>query len=140
MPSVETSVWLALKGRVQTLALSPAVPVVYPKENAPAGKHIRVSWLPNTNQRRAVSSSGAHVRPGILQLSLMTMASGPQSTGSADVDMQTAGKIAEHFPADLRMTHGGVTVRVTAAPTVAQAFRDNQYWHTPISVFVETLA
>ncbi|GAA4169097.1 phage tail terminator-like protein [Shinella granuli] len=138
MPSIETSQWMALKARIQSLTLSPALPVVWPKGVAPAsGKYLRADWVLNRVQRRAVSSDGAQIRPGILQLSIFSPISPSEA---AEVDMELAGQIAEHFPTDHRMTFGGVSVRVQRAPSISQAYRTDAYWITPVSVFVETLA
>lgn len=142
--TVETAIWQALNARVQSMSLTPSVPVVFPKQDAPDSRHIIVSWMPNRNQRRAVGSNSAHIRPGILQLSLMS----PIPGQAVEVETEIAGQIAAHFPADLRMSFGGVTVRVTQAPDVATAFRasdvggsnrDGKFWHTPVSVSVQAL-
>ncbi|WP_257317920.1 DUF4128 domain-containing protein [Shinella pollutisoli] len=129
---------MAIKARIQSLTLSPALPVVWPKGSAPtSGKYLTVHWMPNVTQRRAVSSNGAHRRPGILQLTIFS----PLSLNQApEVDTELAGQIAEHFPTDHRMTFGGVSVRVQRAPSISQAYRSDAYWITPVSVFVETLA
>lgn len=37
---------------------------------------------------------------------------------------EVAGKVAAHFPADLKITYGGVTVRVAAVPTVVRSIDD----------------
>ncbi|MFE0015274.1 phage tail terminator-like protein [Mesorhizobium sp. NPDC059054] len=44
-----------------------------------------------------------------------------------------AGKVAAHFPTDLKMTYGGVTVRVTAAPTAAQPMDDDTHVLVPVT-------
>jgi hypothetical protein len=131
--TIETQIWMAVKARIQTLSLSPAVPVVYPKQDVPVSRHIRVSWIPNQNVRRAIGSTDAHTRPSILQLSLYS----PVSLQDApEVDTQIAGSIAAHFLPDLRMEFNDASVRVTAAPFVGSSFRDNEWWQTPVSVFV----
>jgi hypothetical protein len=123
---------MALKSRVGTLSLgSPSVPVVYPKQDAPAGQHIRVAFMPNRVQRPGVGSDSTHVRPGILQLSLMTPVA---DQDASEVDLELAGQIAQHFPADLTLSFAGTQVRVTRAPDVAAAFRDDAWWMTPVSV------
>lgn len=136
MPAaVETAIWMALKGRVETLSLSPSVPVVYPKQDAPAsGKYIEVADLPNRTSRLSLGSADPHRRPGILQLTLNSPVSPKQAF---EVDKQTAALIAAHFPADLKLTHEDVTVHVTKAPDVAQSYRVNAYWLTPVSVYYE---
>src|SRR5690606_3189581 len=118
------------------LSLSPAVPIVYPKQDAPSRRHIRVSFLPHRVQRPGIGSDSTHIRPGILQLSLMSPVADQQAS---EVDLELAGQVAAHFPADHTMEFGGVQVRVTRAPDVAAAFRDEAFWHTPISVSFEAL-
>lgn len=143
MPSIETSIWLALKGRVATLSLSPALAIAYPKEAftppqsaPPAPKplpYLEVRHLPNTNTRRAIGNTDKHRREGILQITLKY----PVALNQPDaVQVEIAGQIAAHFPTGLPMTHGGLAVRVAKAPDVASSFRDgaDPYWQTPVSV------
>jgi hypothetical protein len=59
---------------------------------------------------------------------------------AAEVDMEIAGQVAAHFPADHTMAFGGLQVRVTRAPDIAQAFRDEAHWHTPVSVLWESFS
>ena len=62
--------WLALRARVSSLSLSPALPVAWPDLTfeKPAGGYLRVTWLPNTAQRLFVGSADPSQRPGLLQL------------------------------------------------------------------------
>jgi hypothetical protein len=138
-PSIETSMWMALKGRIASLALTPSIPVVYPKQDAPSsGRYILVAYMPNRVARLMVNSGGSSERPGILQLSVMSPL---PPADVAEVDMEIAGKIAAHFPADLPLEHNGVRVRVTEAPSVAMGFRDDDAarWHTPVTIRFESL-
>lgn len=52
MPSIETSIWLALKARVQALVLSPALAIAWPNEafTKPTGGYLRVMHVPNLNR------------------------------------------------------------------------------------------
>lgn len=136
MLETETKIWMALKGRVEDLVLSPVVPVVYPKEDAPAGRHIRVAHLPNANERLFAKGINPHRRRGILQLTLVS----PINPQAAEVDMQTAALVAAHFPADLPMIFEGLKVRVERAPDIAQSLRDGPDWLTPVSVRWECFA
>lgn len=139
-PSIETAIWLALKGRVGTLVLSPVLQIAWPKEpfNPPqaAGKpapYLEVRHLPNANQRLFIGHDAPHMRRGILQVTLKY----PTALNHAEaVQTQIAGEIAAHFPAGLAMTFGGITAHVERAPDVAQAFRDGSdpYWQTPVSI------
>jgi hypothetical protein len=141
-PRVETAIWFALKGRVQTLPASivpqtsiawPKVPFTKPQGGTPPKPlpYIEVRLLPNRVQRLFIGSAEPHRRPGILQLDFMA-----PTTGLLD-DVQViemAGDIAAHFPADLRLTAHGVTVRIQQAPDVLQGFADGAYWRVPVSI------
>lgn len=142
MPTIETSIWQALKARVQALGLG--LPINWPQtvEAKPqtSGKplpYVECRHLPNATVRRFIGSDDPHERPGILQLTLCWPVSdiGTQD-GETHPDelIQRAGEIAAHFPTDHRMTFEGVTVRVERAPDVAQPFRDDAYWRCPVSV------
>lgn len=137
MPSIETSIWLALKARVQALVLSPALPVAWPNESfdKPAGGYLRVSHVPNLNRRLFLSGSDPHQRLGLLQVDVFM----PHNQSVA-VALEVGGKVAAWFPADLRMTYGDLMVRVTAAPTVAQPMDDDTHLQVPVTVPIETFA
>lgn len=142
MPTLETSAWLSLQGRVATLVLSPALLIAWPKETftPPQGgtppklqPYLEVRHLPNTNTRRAIGNTDAHRRAGILQVTLKY----PVSLNNAEaVQTEIVGKIAAHFPAGLPMAFGGLMLKVEKAPDVASSFRDgtDPYWQTPVSI------
>lgn len=135
-PNIETMIWLALRGRVESLVLSPSLPVLWPGQGAslPAGRCIEVFHLVNRPVRPFLASGDPHERMGILQLSVVSPIS--SSEHYETVVREIAGDIADHFPPDLRMTYGDVTVRVSEAPEVAQSYKDqgrNRYI-TPVSV------
>lgn len=137
MPSIETSIWLTLKARVQALVLSPVLPVAWPNESfsKPAGGYLRVTHVPNLNRRLFLSGSDPHQRLGLLQVDVFM----PRNQNVA-VALEVAGKVAAHFPADLRMAYGDVTVRVQSAPTVAQPIDDDTHLLVPVTVQIETFA
>lgn len=136
MASTEVNIWKALKNRVDTFSATPALTVVYPKETAPAGRHLRVQNLPNRVARFGVPSDGTNQRSGILQISVLSPVT---DKGAAEVDMEIAGQVAAHFSADLLLFFGGVKVRITRPPDVAQAYRDDQHWRTPVSIYYEAM-
>lgn len=137
MPSIETSIWLALKARLQALALSPALPIAWPNESftKPTGGYLRVTHVPNLNRRLFLAGSDPHQRLGLLQVDVFM----PRNQNVA-VALEVAGKVAAHFPADLRLASGNITVRVTAAPTVAQAIDDDTHVLVPVTVQLECFA
>ena len=141
-PTIETAIWLALKGRVGTLLLNPVLQIAWPKEafTPPQGgtpakpqPYLEVRHLPNTNTRRAIGNTDAHRRAGILQITLKY----PVVLNHAEaVQTEIAGKIAAHFPAGLPMVSNGLQLKVEKAPDISQGFRDgtDPYWQTPVSI------
>jgi hypothetical protein len=137
MPSVETSIFQAIKARVDTLPMKATYPIVWATDESyspsPSQPFLRVTWLPNRNQRLLIGSNDAHRRPAILQIDVMG-----QKTSGEDVAREIAGQVAAHFPADLEMHFQGVKVRVTKAPDVGPSFVD-KHIQIPVSVEVEAL-
>ena len=72
MPTIETSIWMALKARVSTLVLSPVLPVSWPNESftPPAAGYLRVTHVPNIANRLFIGSAAANQRLGLLQVSV----------------------------------------------------------------------
>lgn len=137
MPTIETALWLALRARVEALALSPVLPVAWPNEsfNAPLSGYLRVSWIPNLNRRLFIGSNDPHQRLSLLQIDVFA-----QKNQNAAVAIEIAGKVAAHFPTDLRMSAHGVTARVTKAPDTAQPLTDGTHLMVPVTVSIETFA
>lgn len=141
-PTVETAIWMALRTRVASLVLTPALQVAWPKETftPPQGgnpvrpvPYLEVRHLPNANQRLYIGHDEPHRRAGILQLTLKY----PVALNHSEaVQTQIAGQIAAHFPPGLKMKFQELTVHVERAPDVAQSFRDGSdpYWQTPVSI------
>lgn len=129
MPSIEALLHGALMARVESLALSPALPILWGlPADRPAGEHVQVDHLPNRNTRHALDGSSPQDRMGILQLTLFS------PPGAYVWDYQNrAGLIAAHFPLDLPMTQGGVTIRVTGA-SVGQSRPDGAHVLTAVSI------
>lgn len=138
---VEAAIWAALKARVQLLdtAIVPQSQIAWPKVAFTPNltkPYIRVYQLPNQTERVTINA-GKHRRPGILQLSLLV-----PNAGSWDHEqtLGQAGRIAAHFPADLKLFAYGVEVRISKAPSIAQGLADGSFWHTPISINYDCFA
>lgn len=134
----ELAIELALIARVQTLALTPALRIAWPNQPFTAADgetYIEVAHLPNRNQRLFIGSTDPHLRQGILQLTIR----GHQNQNAINLTA-IASAVAAHFPADLRMTSNGVTVRVQRAPDIAPGFKDDPHWVVPVSVSYEAFA
>ena len=135
--SVEQSIETALFGHVRDLEVDGAR-VAWP--NVPFTPvvdetYIRVQHLRNANTRLFVKGSAAHLRQGILQLTV----AGPLD-GGADPVTERAAQIAAQFPADLPLFSGGVKVRVQAAPGVSTPEKVDSSWNVRVDVPYEALA
>ncbi len=137
--TIETSIREAIEARVATLPMAGSYPVVWsdgpsydPSASTP---YIRASFFPNTTRRMFIGSGDPHQRLSLMQLDFMAPKSwtGKQAT-------QVAGQIAEHFAADLRMTFGDVTCRVTAAPHVTAPMAGDVFMQVPVTVGLEAWA
>ena len=137
MASIEESIEAAVFTRAAGLLTLAALPVSWPNVafSPPSnGRYLRVSLLPNVTQRLFINSA-THRRPGILQISVVV----PLNVG-ASAATRIAGQVAEHFPMDLRVTSGGVSVRVTKAPDIAPAIKEDAAWIVPVSVSFQAFA
>jgi len=134
MPSIETSIWLALRARIEALTLSPALPIAWPNESftPPSSGYLRVTWIPNINRRLFLGSADAHQRLSLLQVDVFA-----KKNQNVAVALEIAGKVAQHFPADLRMTAQGITCRVIKAPDVAQPLPDDAFLMVPVTIAIE---
>lgn len=136
-PTIETSIWLALRSRVETLPLVPALATSWPNESftppAPAFSYLEVAHIPNRSNR--VTIGGKHQLQGILQISLQA-----KQNENAAVAIEIAGKIAAHFPADFRLSHGNARLRIKRRPDVGQPGKETTRLHIPVTIEYEAFA
>lgn len=134
--TIEGHIEAALFARVAALALTPAMVVAWPNKafTPPAEGYLRVTHVPNVNRRLTIGSADPHQRLGLLQVSVFL----PLNKGSSPAT-EIAGAIAAHFPADLRMRSGNVTVKVERKPDVSQGTPDGAYWHVPVMIRHQTI-
>lgn len=134
MSKPEKHIHAALMARVESLTLSPALPVAFPGVpfSDTAGDYIRVTHLRNMPDRWGILGSDPMDRMGLLQLDLFTTISGGSWQIVAD---DIAEDIAAHFPRDLKMTSGGYTAKVFMT-RIETGLRDpdGTHWQTPIIV------
>lgn len=136
MPSVETKIWMALKGRATSVPGGypiawPAQHFTKPSDANGSSPYVEVANLINNPRRILIKGHGAHDRLGILQISLMLPVS---PTYSAEVAQELAGRIAAHFPADLKLPFHDICVRIDRAADVDFGFRADAYWQWPVSI------
>lgn len=139
MPSIETSIWLALKARVEALVLTPALPIAWPNLSFDMGlaQYLRVTHIPNFNRRRLIGSADAHQRRGLLQIDHFAKLN--QNVAISD---EVAGQIAAWFPVDKELSYGAAAVRIYEAPQVVQGMKNDAgtHWMTPVTIPYETWA
>lgn len=124
----------AIKARIEALTFTPAIPVAWPnKDYTPTGERfLQVAIVPAPAQRMTLDA--LHRRAGSV---VITVASRPNN-GSGEGD-GLADAVAAHFPADLKLTAGSGAVRITAAPSIREGFRDGGFWRTPVVIPFEVL-
>lgn len=130
MPAIQTSDWLALKARIDTLDTDPTMTtfepgaiVTPPKDaNGPA-PFILLSDVTNEPIRVGIDPR-MHIRSGTLMLSVQW----PIARAISHVQLkEIAGKIAAHFPADACMASGASRLRVTQDAEALAAYVDGAY-------------
>lgn len=142
MRTVETSIWMALRQRVVSIPggyaiAMPKVAFAKPSTNGQPDPYVQVDNMHNDPERMTIGSDGPADRRGILTLSLMyPVALNHDET----VITEAAGKIAAHWPQDLKLPMDGIVVRIEAPPRVVDAMRDDAYWRTPITIRWRTFA
>ena len=118
----------ALFGRIATLPLG--LPIAWPnvKFTPPAtGRYLRVQFVPNVVNRRLIGSNDPHQYLGLLQVSVYDRINVGETWGR-----RTAGRVADHFPADLRL--GAIGVRITERPTVADMITEDDRVQIPVMI------
>lgn len=128
MPTTEALIWEALRGRVESLPLS--LPIAWPGSVYEPGAG---DWLAvgRTTQppRRMLIARGPHDRIGTLTIAYCALIGGDSSWYE-----KRAGLIAAHFPEDLLLPFGGLTVRIREASHVQEGYRDGGWWRVPVNV------
>jgi len=137
----EENIQTALFTRVESLSISPSVPVSMPNIDFPSSgevpeTYIRVNHLPNDNQRFAAKNGGTNRFLGILQLTVVT----PLGKGEA-LAVRIAGAIADHFSSGLALYSEGVKVTIMDRPSIAPGFKsDDVSWDVPVSIKYDAFA
>jgi hypothetical protein len=132
VPSIETKIYQAIKARVEALPMKATYDIVWSDgagySPSPTKPYLRCTWTPNTTQRQFIGSKEPHRRPGVLQIDVMDT-----KTRGSGVARETAGQVAAHFPADMRLTFMGAKVRVLREPSVFEPFIDTHI-QVPVSI------
>lgn len=139
MPSIETTDWLALKSRIDTLVTAPALPrfdpgaiVTPPSDAIGPAPFILLSDVTNDPDRGGRIDPSLHTRSGTLMIALQwPIAHAVDHTQLKEI----SGQIAAHFPADTCMSYGPSRLRVTQDAATMQAFVDGAYRVAVVRVF-----
>lgn len=143
MPAIETSDWLALKSRIDTLVTDPVMPrfepgaiVTPPTDATGPAPYILLSDVPNDPQRVGLSARANvgvdHVRSGTLLLSIQW----PIARAVSHTQLrELQGQVAAHFPADLCMSFGASRLRTTQDAGVLQPYVEDAYRVAVVRVF-----
>lgn len=126
MPAIETTDWLAIKARVDTLVTDPAMDVFEPGAiiERPMVPHILLSDVTNDPARIGINTDLPHIRSGTLMLTVQW----PIALDVTHTQLkQIAGQIADHFRADTCMTFGLSRLRVTSDASALPAYVDGAY-------------
>lgn len=142
MASIEESIETSLFARAAGLAALTGLPIAWPNVKftppmtvgTPGNPsrplpYLRVSHMPNVNERR---SRVTHRRPGLLQIDVVV-----PLDGGASIATRIAGQVVSHFPADLPMPGNGLWLKVYKAPDVAPAMKDEPNWRVPVTISYE---
>lgn len=128
----------ALFGRLAAFTAVPALPVSWPNVtfSPPASqKYLRVVFVPNTTNRALIDSDGPHQHLGLLQVSVYWAKGQGEASPRA-----VAAAIADHFPTDLRLGSGGISVRITKRPDVRDLIVEDAAIQIPVIVAWECWA
>lgn len=126
MPAIETTDWLAIKGRVDTLVTDLPMTVYEPGAiiERPMVPHILLSDVTNDPNRVGINTDLPHIRSGMLMVAVQW----PIATDVTHTQLkQIAGQIADHFRADTCMTFGPSRLRVTSDASALPAYVDGAY-------------
>lgn len=143
MPSIETTDWLALKSRLDTLVTSSGMPmyepgaiVTPPTDAIGPAPFILLSDVTNDPARVGIAQRGTagvdHVRSGTLMITVQW----PVARDVTHIQIkEVAGQVAAHFPADTCMTYGPSRLRVTQDAAAMQPFVEGAYRIVVVRVF-----
>jgi hypothetical protein len=135
MSTVETVIERALFERMAALALVPPLRVAWPNlafTPTPGTTYLRVDHLRNDNTRFFARAIDPHLHQG-------TVVSPPNR--NAQEATEIAGKVAEHFPADLDLYEDGIRVRIQRPPDVVSPDdRPETTWNLVVNVRYEAFA
>lgn len=132
--NIETSIWLAIKSRIDTLL--PAYQKAYPgqvftppKSGTSLLPYLRIGRVTATPSRLFVGDGKPYQRTGFIIVTLVH----PLGQNVSVYD-QLAGTISDHFNDETKMRYGNVCVSVPSYPQVVEGYEQDGYWTVPVRI------
>lgn len=134
MPTIEASIWLALKARIDTLPLLfdkawPAEKFLVPSAGGMPTPYLRIGKITIAPSRQFIADGKPHERNGTLMVTLVY----PLGQEVAAYE-QLQGHIAAHFKDGTQMRYANVCVNVPRYPHCVEGYEDSGYWTAPVSI------
>lgn len=131
---IETSIWLALKSRIDTLPLPypkawPGQTFQVPSAGGQLLPFLRIGRVAVAPVRQLLANGKPHERNGSLMVTLVH----PLGQDVAVYDQIAAG-IAAHFIDGTQMRYGAMCVTVRDYPHVQDGYEDTGYWTVPVHI------
>lgn len=131
---IETSIWLALKSRVDSLPLAyskawPGQTFTPPSGGGKLLPFLRIGRVSVAPVNPYLDDGQPSWRSGTLIITLVH----PLGQDIAVYD-QIASGIATHFGKGTEMAYAGLTVSVKNTPHVQDGYEDNGYWGVPATI------
>jgi hypothetical protein len=134
--TAERDIWMALRQRIVALPLTVALPNTsfdLPRdEQGNFLPFVRAHHMPNRTLRPFIASNSPHHYRGMIQLDMMALLN-----EDVAVAVEQAGEVAAFFPADLRLTFGSASVRITSRPTVGADQAQDTHLMVPVTAEYE---
>lgn len=136
----ETKIMRALLDHMEEFATDlpiswPGVAFTPPSDSNGPLPYLAITFIPNGAERRFIGSTDPHRFIGMLQVSVFW----PKNKGEV-APRNVAGAVADHYPADMRLVNGSVTVRITNRPDVAPMLVEDARIQIPVSIEFEAYA
>jgi len=135
---MESEIMELLFARLSSFVASPTLPIAWPNVSfAPPSNHryLRVRFVPNVANRITIDSDGPHQLLGLLQVSVYWT----KGVGEKDA-RNVAAAVASHFPTDLRLNSGSLSVRISKRPDVRDMMVEDVAIQIPVMIAWECFA
>ena len=138
---INLKIWMALKGRIDTLPLPypkawPAETFELPTDGNTILPYLRIGRVVASPVGEMINYGKPHLRTGFIIVTLvypMSRGEIPKDNAAAFYD-NIAGEIAEHFRDGTHVSFDGVCVSVTNYPHVQEGYSDGGYWNVPVRI------